>query len=524
MPRRHPAALLRALLLISGLISGLISTGACALRSPAPTPDETAAGVPAGWLRPCWLPGVGRQAYCGNYEVFEDRAARRGRRIPLAVAFLPARSATPAPDPVFYLDGGPGNAATEAAAEIAELLGPLLEDRALVLVDQRGTGGSNPLSCDLGEPHRQSMPSGATAALDTEAELFGLARVRACREKLAARADLTLYTTPLAMADLDEVRAALGFERINLLGASYGTSAAQVYMRQYPDRVRSVVFLAPGPIDLRYPLFAARDVQRALDLLFADCGADPACAAAFPRLREDFAAVVARLGQGPVRLEIPEPRSRRLETVVLTLDLLRLTLPYRLYSTEAAARVPLAIHQAAEGDFTALARASHTIWKQTWAAPSQGLYLSVSCSEDAALLDPHLASTPSRPARPEPDALVAEATRDTFVGDLRVRLHRTRCGAWPRGTLPAGYWDPVRSDTPALLLAGEVDPILPPVWAEEVARHLPNSRLVVVPQASHWPVTPCTRNLIREFLAAGSTEGLDTACVQATRRPPFVLR
>ncbi|HEX2223040.1 MAG TPA: alpha/beta hydrolase, partial [Thermoanaerobaculia bacterium] len=176
----------------------LTGAGACTLGSvPAPPPaPEVDGGVPAPWLRPCWLPGVRRQAFCGNYEVFEDRAARRGRRIPLAVAYLPARSTTPAPDPVFFLDGGPGNAATEAAAEIVELLGPVLEDRPLVLVDQRGTGGSNPLSCDFGK-------------VAAEPELFALAQVRTCREKLSRQADLTLYTTPIAMADLDEVRAAL---------------------------------------------------------------------------------------------------------------------------------------------------------------------------------------------------------------------------------------------------------------------------------------------------------------------------
>lgn len=448
-------------------------------------------------------------AECARLEVPENPDQPDGPKISLKVAMLPARAAEPEADPVIFLAGGPGQAATETFPPMSGVLSRLRDKRHLLFMDQRGTGGSNPLSCDFGK-------------VAAEPELFALSQVRACREKLSGRADLTLYATPIAMADLDEVRAALGFERINLLGASYGTAAAQVYLRQHPDRVRSLVFLAPGPIDLRYPLFAARDVQRALDLLFDDCAADSACAAAFPDLRADFAAVVARLERGPVRVELPPPAgSGRPEEAVLTLDLLRLTLPYRLYSTDAAARVPLALHRAALGDFTALARASHTIWRQTWAAPSQGLYLSVSCSEDVALLDPERAGVPERP---EPDPLVAEATRDTFVGDLRVRLHRARCAAWPRATLPAGYWEPVRADTPVLLLAGQLDPILPPVWAEEVARHLPNGRLVVVPQASHWPVTPCTRGLIRELIAAGSAAGLDTSCVQATRRPAFEVR
>jgi pimeloyl-ACP methyl ester carboxylesterase len=467
-------------------------------RAPSSAP---AASSNLSWLRPCWLPDVKRQALCGTYRVWENREAKAGRRIGLFVAVLSARSRTPQPDPVFYLDGGPGNAASTSAAYLVRLLDDVLEDRDLVLVDQRGTGGSNALTCDLG-------PSGSARAATG---LFRLAELRNCRRKLEQKADLTRYTTPVAMADLDEIRQALGYARINLVGASYGAAAAQVYLRAYPDRARSAVLLAAGPLDIRYPLYVARDHQRALDLLFDDCAADAPCAAAFPKLRDDFARMMARLAAGPVRAEVPglDPaHPRRKETVLLTLDLVRLTLPHRLYSAEAAARVPNSIHRAAQGDFTELARACRIIQRLTWDDPSQGLFLSVSCSEDEAVLDP---------------ALVERETRGTFVGDIRVRLQSARCAEWPRAPLPPGYREPVQSAVPALLLTGQADPILPPVWAEEVARRLPNSRLVVVPHAGHWPVTPCTQGLVRQFLRAGSAQGLDSSCVAGNRRPPFVV-
>ncbi|HEX7185048.1 MAG TPA: alpha/beta fold hydrolase [Thermoanaerobaculia bacterium] len=444
------------------------------------------------WLRPCRVPGVGFEARCGAYEVFEDRDARAGRKIGLHVVVLPAHGATPAPDPIFYLDGGPGGAATEAAADLVEALGPALEDRDLVLIDQRGTGASNPLDCDLSGPME---------------DLFQREALRRCRETLERTAGLTLYTTPVAMGDLDEIRQALGYERINLLGASYGSQAALVYMRSHPSAVRSAVLVAAGPVGLS-SLYVARDMQRALDLLLADCAADPACRSAFPDVRAELSALIRRLEAEPARVEIADPESGEPVTVVLTADLLRLTLPYRLYSPGPAARIPLSIHKASQGDLRELARVALVVRRSLWGGESQGMTLSINCALPA--------------DEPSPEQ-VAEATRGTLLGDLRVRLDREYCALWPRAEMPPGYSDPVRSDVPTLLLTGDRDPVLPPVWAEEVARHLPNGRLVVIPNASHFPVNDCTRSLIAGFLAAGSAERLDTACVPASPRTPFAL-
>lgn len=446
---------------------------------------------PTSWLRPCRVPGVSFPARCGVYEVFEDRQAR-GRKIGLHVVLLPARGTTPSPDPIFYLDGGPGGAATEAAADLVAALGPALEARDLVLVDQRGTGASNPLDCDLSGPVEDLFPKEA---------------LRRCREALERTAGLTLYTTPVAMEDLDEVRRALGYERINLLGASYGSQAALVYLRSHPRAARSAVLIAPGPVGLS-SLYVARDMQRALDLLLSDCAGDPACRSAFPDVRAELAAVIRRLEAEPAKVEIADPENGEPVTVVLTADLLRLALPYRLYSPQPAARIPLSIHKAFRGDYRELARVALVVRKTLWGGESRGMTLSVNCALPA--------------DEPSPGE-VAEATRGTLLGDLRVRLDREYCAQWLRAGMPPGYSDPVRSDVPALLLAGERDPVLPPVWAEEVARHLPNGRLVVVPGGGHFPVDDCTRGLIADFLATGSAGRLDIACVQARPRTPFAL-
>lgn len=473
------------LAIAGSLLTGLAFLTACASARPS---------APA-WLRPCRVPGVPFEARCGTYEVREDRTARAGRTIPLYLVVLPARGPRPASDPVFYLEGGPGIPATEAAAGLVEDLGPVLEDRDIVLIDQRGTGRSNPLDCSLGA---------SPAALFTPEDL------RACRAALERKADLTRYTTLDAVEDLDEVRRALGLGPVNLIGASYGAALAQAFLQAHPEAARTAVLIAPGDRTDPYPLSVARDIETGLDHLFADCAAAPDCQAAFPDLRADLAALMARLEAGPVRVEIPDPDGSGPVTFELTADLLRRTLPTRLYSVEAAARVPLSIHKAAAGDYASLARAVLVLWRYFWSGRSLGQILTIECSE----------SLP--PERLTPEA-VAAATYGTFHGDFRVRAHRAMCADWPRVPVPASHFEPLRAATPVLLLGGALDPILPPRHGEAVARHLPNARLVIVTGESHFPVNDCTRPLLRDFLNAGSAAGLDISCAAEGRRPPFLL-
>src|SRR5688572_3960416 len=183
-------------------------------------------------LKTCQVRGIKGDAKCGTLEVFENRATRKGRKIPINVVVLPATGAKREPDALFYFAGGPGSAATEDAPGFVDILARIREHRDLVFVDQRGTGQSNPLNCNLFNPADPQSFFGSFFPVDD---------VRKCREQLEPKADLTLYTTEIAMDDLDEVRAALGYEQINLYGASYGTRAALVYLRQHPKHVRTAM-------------------------------------------------------------------------------------------------------------------------------------------------------------------------------------------------------------------------------------------------------------------------------------------
>jgi pimeloyl-ACP methyl ester carboxylesterase len=233
-----------------------------------------------------FIPQFAGKANCGTYEVYENRASRKGRRINLKVVVFPATGLKREPDPFVYIPGGPGSSATEDAPFVAQQFARILEHRDLVFVDQRGTGGSHPLNCDLYN------------AADLQSYLgyfFPLEDVRKCREQLEQNADLKLYTTPIAMDDLDEVRQALGYERINLFGASYGTRAALVYLKQHPGHVRTVTLQGVAPPGEFMPLAFPQHNERALRGILAECLTDQSCSQAFPNLKSEAKMVLERL-------------------------------------------------------------------------------------------------------------------------------------------------------------------------------------------------------------------------------------
>lgn len=451
-------------------------------------------------LNPCRIPDVEGEARCGTYEVFENRATRKGRRIPLKIVVLPALGPKPAPDALFILAGGPGQAATDNADFYARVFARVRRERDIVMVDQRGTGGSNPLRCDLYGRSAQGHLG----------DLLPVDAVRACRDEWERRADLRLYTTPVAMGDLDEVRAAMGYERVNLFGTSYGTRAAQVYMRLYPGRVRAVIMKGVTPITVPLTLHMARDAQRALDILFDDCAADESCRAAFPDLRQEFRAVMRRLDAGPVALEVSDPQTGRAERVEMSRGAVVPTLRSLMQSVGGAAQVPMLVHRASEGDFGPLARAALAIRRPFSQVVSVGVFLLIPNAEDLPFGDA---------------AAVARASEGTFLGDYYFRQMARAGEILPRGDVPRNYREPLRSDTPVLLVSGFLDPATPPSGAEEVARHLPNSLHVVVRNGSHayGGLSPCVDNLMAQFISNASVKGLDASCANQIRRPPFVL-
>ncbi|HEU0301568.1 MAG TPA: alpha/beta fold hydrolase [Longimicrobium sp.] len=458
-------------------------------RPPPPTP---AAAAPLR-LEPCDLPGIAAgEARCGHLDVFENRATQEGRRISLRVAVLPATGASRHPDPVFVLVGGPGQSAVENVRGYARLLAALRPGRDLVFVDQRGTGASNPLRCDL---------YGATGFLG---DFLPLDAVRACRDSLVRRADLAQYTTEAAMDDLDDVRAALGYARINLEAASYGTRAALVYLRRHGGRVRSAVLRSVSATDATQPLHFAADAQAALDSLLVDCARDPACRTAFPDLRTDFRTVLERLDRGGVTVRTAAAAGADSAAVRLERGPFAERVRLILYSPDVSRYLPAMVTRAAGGDFGPFAELSSEMVQAVSSQLSLGMYLTVTCAEDVRRID-------------ESQAVQGA----TFLGDYRLRQQRAACALWPRATVAPDYTSPVRSGVPVLLVSSAIDPITPARWGERVAQGLSRSRHVVLRNAPHSPATPCVMQMVAQFIENPDPQALDARCAAEGTRPPF---
>lgn len=473
------------------------SAAACRTQDRPPRPAYPGAAA-AARLGKCADEDLPPEARCGSYEVWEDRAAGRGRKVPLHVVLLPATGPSPAPDPLLHMAGGPGDAASGLAPLLAEVMPGVRARRDLLFIDQRGSRTSGPLMCSLGgtDDDLQSYLG----------EQFPLDEVRRCRAELERKADLRLYTTTHAVDDFAEVLGWLGYEQVNLFGGSGGTRTAQVMIRRHPALVRSAALLAVVPIDETLPIAHAEAAQRALDLVFAACAAEPACGKAFPRLGEELQAVLARLEREPAAVEVEHPETGKPLTVRLSRPAFAEALRFLMYRAERARTLPLAIHQAAQGDFRPIAQNAVDLRRGLLRQLAIGLLLSATCTEDLPFLDP--ATIPAR-------------TRGTFLGDDRVRQQLRACGEWPRGVLPPGYHELVRTDTPVLMLAGAIDPVTPPSFAARTAAGMPNSLQVVIPGGGHSNFGPCLSALMHELFERASVAGLDTSCVARIEHPPF---
>jgi pimeloyl-ACP methyl ester carboxylesterase len=450
-------------------------------------------------LHPCHVPNLNDEVRCGTYEVYEDRAARVGRMIGLNIVVIPALNPKHAPDPVFWLHGGPGAAATQTAGAAREdFLAGLRHGRDLVFVDQRGTGNSNPLNCDLGD-----SPNDLKAFFG---ELLPRGKVRECRDKLEKTANLKLYTTQIAMDDLDEVRAALGYDAINIAAASYGTIAAQAYMRQHPTHVRAVFLLGVATPGIKQPLLFPRAAQHSLDLLFEDCAADPACHTAYPNLRQEFDSVLARFSSGPIIVEMINPSTKQKESVQLFRGSYVERVRLLLYTTTFASFVPFIIHRAYDNNY--LPFEAMSINYNPPSILARGMYMTITCSEGIPFIS-------------EQD--IVRETAGTFVGDYRIRAHIEACKEWPKGDVSQSFIGPVKSNLPVIMISGDLDGSTPPWFAKTALEYLPNGHLLNIRYYGHQTDSPCIWTILNEFIEKGSVEGLDTSCADNIKRPPFAM-
>lgn len=465
-----------------------------------PPADAREPSAPGMKLTPCQLvhPLVPARvaARCGTLQVPEDRAKPAGRKLSLAIAVIDAESPRAAPDPVFVLAGGPGQAVREVFPALAPAFARIARTRDLVLVDQRGTGGSGRLAC---------------AALDTPERVLGdpgkeLAAVASCARKL--RVDLRRYGTDDLVADLEAVRAALGYERVNVVGFSYSTRAALVWLRAHPERIRSLVLDGVAPFQLVVGGHFEEDGQRALDLLFARCAEDSLCGSRFPDLAGTLRALRDRLARNGERVRTRHPLTGAPLSAPFGLDQLRAVVTAFLYQAESAAVLPPMLRAAASGDAGPLAAQALATTAQLEAGLSRPLQLSVLCAEDVPFIEEGLAAEDAR-------RFLGRSVRDGF---------KKLCAAWPVAPVPAAWRTPVRSQVPALLLSGEADPVTPPRWAALVAADLPRSRQIVLQGQGHGVFARgCVPQLAAELIDAGSAAGLDLSCADTIRPPPVFV-
>ncbi|HEX4962980.1 MAG TPA: alpha/beta hydrolase [Thermoanaerobaculia bacterium] len=485
MPREFPVSRRVSLAV---LLASLAAVPLCAQGAAEPVPAVT---TPP---HACKVPGVAEEVRCATYAVWENREAKKGRKIGINVVILPAKGSEKLPDPVFVFGGGPGQGITGEAEGLA---GIPERKRDVVLIDQRGTGRSNTLDCEFwGHPLDLRKAAG---------DVFPIDAVRACKEKLEKNADLRFYTTPLAIDDVDEIRAWLGYGKVNLSGGSYGTRAAEVYLQRHPQSVRTVTLIAVAPLDEYLPLHHAYAGQRAFDLLLGECAADAACHAAFPNVKEEIKKVMERVDQG-VTVTVTNPVTHEKQEVRPTHGLLAEGIRYLMYG-QGGGGLLQQIHQAYEGNLAPLVQMSIERRLEIDEVLAMGLLFSVTCAEDLPYID---------------DATAARATQGTMLGDYRIRQQKEVCKVWPRGEIPANLHTPARSDVPVLLIAGERDPVTPPEFAERVAKTLPNSLLVLVPRGSHGGAGECTEQMIRQFMDTASVKGIDTSCLQKLPPTNFV--
>lgn len=481
MPRPHHVAALLALVLALPL---------AARELPPGSPID---------LESCPIPGRdGETMSCGRLEVWENRQSESGRRITINLVLLEATGEHAAISPLVLIAGGPGQAATTFAPFVADA--PLRQRYDILLVDQRGTGGSNPLQCSL-EGSDDDLQGFLVGAFP-HAEVF-----RRCRQALAATADLAHYSSLDAAHDLDAIRAGLGYQQLNLSGGSYGTRASLVYMRAYPERVRTAMLNGVAPISFENPLYHARGAQRAFDLIAGECRRDPACFAAFGDPAADFRAVVERLHQAPAAITIDHPFRDQQVTLRLDEESFYEGMRTFMYGTPGTRRLPLVLDRAAKGELEPLLMAALRSTRGLQEALHWGMLLSVTCAEDV--------------DRISEEEIVRE-TANTFLGDHRVRRQKAACEGWPRSPLPKEWAEDVSAPVPTLLFSGTLDPVTPPEFGELAARHLPRSLHIVAPGA-HGVDGPCLDEIAERFLETASVDGLDTSCVADLALPPFVV-
>jgi pimeloyl-ACP methyl ester carboxylesterase len=467
--------------LLALMFAGAGAEAAAASAAPGPAKPAT---------RTCHLPGAEGSLRCVAVTVPLDYAKPAAGGLKIHVTVAPAFREGARTDPLFVLAGGPGQAGSEVIMALSTAFKRVRATRDIVFIDQRGTGLSGKLDCES-RPEHETMSDA-----DMEAE------VQRCIK--ASRAPFAAYTTANAARDIEEVRRALGYARVNVFGGSYGTRLGQAYARAFPASVRALVLDGVAAPEQVIPA-AGRDGQAALDKLFEHCAKDAGCKKAYPNLRAEFDSLAARAETG-IKLAIADPRTAQPATVTMSGQRFMGTVHSILYSPADARRLPFLIHSAYQG------RWEPFIARQNLGGDFAGeeggnaflLHLAVVCAEDVPRMTPGLMK--------EEDALITRAWAERMPALCKTM------------NVPAvPYTAPSMIEAPALLLSGALDPVTAPRRAESAARYMRHARHVVVANVGHGvSQLGCAPRLLREFLDKPDAT-LDATCLAEIPPPTFQL-
>ena len=503
---RRAFAILRGVVLL-GLVVLLVA--ACrpaeeeASPAASPTHEPTATPSPEPAAAPSWEPvecgflGSG-SSKCGYLVVPEDRTQPDSRMIRLYAVVAPAASDNSKPDPIVFLSGGPGAPAVVAVDHYRGLLRTMLQERDLVAFDQRGVGLSEP-ALDCPEYEQALLETYGADVSSEEARQRMFDAVRACRDRLTEEGvNLSAYTSAASAADVHDLMEALGYERYNLYGGSYGTRLALTIMRDYPDEVRSAVLDSVEPLQEDALELRAIFVQQALERVFEQCASSETCNEEYPNLAETFFSLVEKLEEEPLPV-----RARGTTYQVGADEFIELIL-MGMYEPAGISGLPSLIGQAADGQTFWLTSAVDTVLSLSdiiW----EGMHFSVLCAEEVPFNSGADAAEINADVHP---AIVRGLQADNLPWLMQL------CEMWGAAEANAIEDEPVRVDVPTLILTGEFDPVAPEDFAIATAEYLGKGQSFVIPGQTHDVLSSstCAREIMKQFLDAPE-ETPDSSCL-----------
>ncbi len=448
-------------------------------------------------------------AECGRISVPEDYRNPGGQTIALAVAIVRKDGVTPAPDPVLFLDGGPGGHTLRTAPLFVDRLAPILETRDVIFLDQRGIGFSQP-ALDCPEVTPQALEDRIQGLSGDSQALQMVEGAIACRDRLSGIGiNLRVYNSVHSAADVDALRTALGYDEWNLYGISYGTRLALTVLRDRPQGIRSVILDSPVPPQVNLLADGGANAEAGLQVLFDRCAADLACRPAYPDLPAMYRQVFDSLSVAPVALEVDVPATEEVITLKLNGGLFSSLVVRQLRNHRVIANVPALISNARDGNYKLFeAMLSPMLAGTAAAGASFGQAYAVICTEEAPFV-----------TAGEVAAANAAHPYNVNPGELLYAI----CEGWGIGSPAPVESQPVTSDVPAFILSGEYDAAAPPAYARLAAATLSNSMVYEFPAVGHGVLMndDCAVRVTRSFLAAPAAP--DASCIADMAQPRFLI-